>query len=77
MSSRADNKTASQFVSLTLRLKDKLHPHRIKHTLSQRKPADPNLQQHTLQHKVHTTHTDTDKGGPAVPLVFMLSQAKS
>lgn len=42
MSSWADSKTASQFVSLTLKLKDKLHPprvrrsERIKHTLTQR-----------------------------------------
>ncbi|XP_008304017.1 rap guanine nucleotide exchange factor 1 isoform X2 [Stegastes partitus] len=53
MSSRADSKTASQFASLTLRLKDKLHPprirssERIKHTQSQRvKPPDLHLQQH-------------------------------
>lgn len=54
---------ASQFVSLTLKLKDKLHPtrirrsERIKHTPSQRvKPADLNLNEHT-QCKVHTrTH---------------------
>ncbi|XP_056232185.1 rap guanine nucleotide exchange factor 1-like isoform X2 [Seriola aureovittata] len=58
MSSRPESKTASQFVSLTMRLKDKLHPQRIrrtervKHTLSQRrKPADLNLQEHTLHHK--------------------------
>ncbi|XP_034397435.1 LOW QUALITY PROTEIN: rap guanine nucleotide exchange factor 1 [Cyclopterus lumpus] len=51
MSSRAESKTASQFVSLTMRLKDKLHPprirssERIKQTLSQRpKPCDLNLQ---------------------------------
>ncbi|XP_037619237.1 rap guanine nucleotide exchange factor 1-like isoform X2 [Sebastes umbrosus] len=57
MSSRADSKTASQFVSLTMRLKDKLHPprirrsERIKRTQSERlKPADLELQ-HTLQHK--------------------------
>ncbi|KAF1389840.1 hypothetical protein PFLUV_G00077730 [Perca fluviatilis] len=54
MSSRGESKTASQFVSLTMRLKDKLHSQkgrrseRIKHTPSQRvKPADLNL-----QHKV-------------------------
>ncbi|XP_036955476.1 rap guanine nucleotide exchange factor 1-like isoform X1 [Acanthopagrus latus] len=54
MSSRAESKTASQFVSLTLKLKDKLHPtrirrsERIKHTPSQRvKPADLNLNEHT------------------------------
>ncbi|KAK9521931.1 hypothetical protein VZT92_018434 [Zoarces viviparus] len=52
MSSRAESKTA--FGSLTMRLKDKLHPQkirrseRIKHTPSQRpEPCDPNL-----QHKV-------------------------
>ncbi|XP_054467252.1 LOW QUALITY PROTEIN: rap guanine nucleotide exchange factor 1 [Anoplopoma fimbria] len=57
MSSRPDSKTGSQFVSLTMRLKDKLHPQRIrrsertKQTLSQRaKPCDLNLQ-HTLQPK--------------------------
>ncbi|XP_076586384.1 rap guanine nucleotide exchange factor 1-like isoform X2 [Chaetodon auriga] len=50
MSSRAESKTASQFVSLTMKLKDKLHPQRIrrseriKHTPSQRvKPPDLNL----------------------------------
>ncbi|XP_049435668.1 rap guanine nucleotide exchange factor 1-like isoform X3 [Epinephelus fuscoguttatus] len=50
-SSRGDSKTASQFVSLTMRLKDKLHPQRvrrserIKHTPSQRvKPPDLDLQ---------------------------------
>ncbi|XP_028435131.1 rap guanine nucleotide exchange factor 1 [Perca flavescens] len=54
MSSRGESKTASQFVSLTMRLKDKLHSQRgrrserIKHTPSQRvKPADLNL-----EHKV-------------------------
>uniref|UniRef100_A0A3P8U8I1 CRK SH3-binding GNRP n=1 Tax=Amphiprion percula TaxID=161767 RepID=A0A3P8U8I1_AMPPE len=53
MSSWADSKTASQFASLTLRLKDKLHPprirgsERIKNTESQRvKPPDLHLQQH-------------------------------
>ncbi|XP_068999720.1 LOW QUALITY PROTEIN: rap guanine nucleotide exchange factor 1-like [Embiotoca jacksoni] len=53
MSSWADSKTASQLASLTLRLKDKLHPQRnrrsdrIKHTSEQKpKPAAPNLQQH-------------------------------
>ncbi|XP_039979137.1 rap guanine nucleotide exchange factor 1-like isoform X2 [Xiphias gladius] len=58
MSSRAESKTASQFASLTMRLKDKLHSQRIrrteriKHTPSQRtKPPDLNLQEHTLQHK--------------------------
>ncbi len=58
---------ASQFVSLTLKLKDKLQPQRIrrseriKHTPSQRvKPPDLKLNEHTLQHKVHThTHTHT------------------
>ncbi|KAM9360729.1 rap guanine nucleotide exchange factor 1-like [Symphorus nematophorus] len=52
MSSRAESKTASQFVSLTLKLKDKLHPprirrsERIKHTPSLRvKPPDLNLQE--------------------------------
>ncbi|XP_056275056.1 rap guanine nucleotide exchange factor 1-like [Pseudoliparis swirei] len=57
MSSRPEGKTASQFVSLTMRLKDKLHPQRIrsseriKQTLSQKpKPCDLNMQ-HTLQHK--------------------------
>ncbi|XP_070759837.1 rap guanine nucleotide exchange factor 1-like [Enoplosus armatus] len=56
--SRAESKTASQFVSLTLKLKDKLHPQRIrrseriKYTPSQRiKPPDLNLHEHTLQHK--------------------------
>nr|XP_046242395.1 rap guanine nucleotide exchange factor 1-like [Scatophagus argus] len=54
MSSRPENKTASQFVSLTLKLKDKLHSQkirrseRIKHTPTSRlKPADLNLQEHT------------------------------
>ncbi|XP_070689843.1 rap guanine nucleotide exchange factor 1-like isoform X2 [Pempheris klunzingeri] len=58
MSSRAENKTASQFVSLTMRLKDKLHPQRIrrsdriKRTPSQRaKPPDLDLSEVTLQHK--------------------------
>ncbi|XP_040897545.1 rap guanine nucleotide exchange factor 1-like [Toxotes jaculatrix] len=59
MSSRGESKTASsQFVSLTMRLKDKLHSQRIrrteriKHTPSQRsKPPDLNLQEHTLQCK--------------------------
>nr|XP_040052736.1 rap guanine nucleotide exchange factor 1 isoform X1 [Gasterosteus aculeatus aculeatus] len=57
MSSRAESKTASQFVSLTMRLKDKLHPQRIKRfeqikqTPSQTpKPLDLNLQR-TLQEK--------------------------
>ncbi|TNN65216.1 hypothetical protein EYF80_024505 [Liparis tanakae] len=57
MSSRPEGKTASQFVSLTMRLKDKLQPprirssERIKQTLSQKpKPCDLNMQ-HTLQHK--------------------------
>ncbi|XP_026198404.1 rap guanine nucleotide exchange factor 1 isoform X2 [Anabas testudineus] len=51
MSSRAESKSASQFASLTMKLKDKLHPHRykrseqIKRSPSQRnKPADLNLQ---------------------------------
>ncbi|XP_070819706.1 rap guanine nucleotide exchange factor 1-like [Chaetodon trifascialis] len=54
MSSRAESKTASQFVSLTMKLKDKLHPQRIrrseriKHTPSQRvKPPDLNLHEHS------------------------------
>ncbi|XP_035514874.1 rap guanine nucleotide exchange factor 1-like, partial [Morone saxatilis] len=56
MSSRADSKTASQFVSLTMKLKDKLHPRvkrseRIKQTSQRLKPPDLNLQEHTLQHK--------------------------
>ncbi|KAL6115045.1 uncharacterized protein ACO6RY_05673 [Pungitius sinensis] len=57
MSSRAESKTASQFASLTMRLKDKLHPQRIgrferiKPTPSQKpKPSDLNLQR-TLQEK--------------------------
>ncbi|XP_035496599.1 rap guanine nucleotide exchange factor 1 isoform X2 [Scophthalmus maximus] len=44
MSSRAESKTASQFVSLTLRLKDKLHQQRIKRT-QRNKPADLKLQE--------------------------------
>ncbi|XP_045890729.1 rap guanine nucleotide exchange factor 1-like isoform X1 [Micropterus dolomieu] len=56
MSSRAESKTASQFVSLTMKLKDKLHPirrsERIKQTPSQRvKPPNLNLHEPTLQHK--------------------------
>ncbi|XP_042372616.1 rap guanine nucleotide exchange factor 1-like, partial [Plectropomus leopardus] len=53
-SSRTDSKTASQFVSLTMRLKDKLHPprikrsERIKNTPQRVKPPDLNLQ--------HTQH---------------------
>ncbi|XP_047448140.1 rap guanine nucleotide exchange factor 1-like isoform X2 [Mugil cephalus] len=53
MSSRPESKTASQLVSLTMRLKDKLQTQKIKRseriklTPSQRvKPADLNLQQH-------------------------------
>ncbi|XP_022622247.1 rap guanine nucleotide exchange factor 1-like isoform X2 [Seriola dumerili] len=68
MSSRPESKTASQFVSLTMRLKDKLHPQRIrrtervKHTLSQRrKPADLNLQEHTLHHKSRCVLADQQR----------------
>ncbi|KAM8886389.1 rap guanine nucleotide exchange factor 1-like isoform 2-T2 [Spinachia spinachia] len=57
MSSPAESKTASQFVSLTMRLKDKLHPQRIrrferiKQTPSQRpNPFNLNVQR-TLQEK--------------------------
>ena len=55
--------SASQLMSLTMKLKDKLHQQRIrrseriKHTPSQRiKPHDLDLQEHTLQNKVQT-HT--------------------
>ncbi|XP_060894170.1 rap guanine nucleotide exchange factor 1-like [Labrus mixtus] len=59
MSSRAESKTASQFVSLTLKLKDKIHSQKIrrfermKHNPSQKvKPPDLNLEhEHTLEHK--------------------------
>ncbi|KAK2838238.1 hypothetical protein Q5P01_015450 [Channa striata] len=58
MSSRAESKTASQFVSLTMRLKDKLHPQRIrcseriKHTpFTRHKPPDLNLDKATVQDK--------------------------
>ncbi|KAM7019110.1 rap guanine nucleotide exchange factor 1-like [Tautogolabrus adspersus] len=59
MSSRAESKTASQFVSLTLKLKDKINSQKIrrfermKHTPSQKvKPPNLNLEhEHTLEHK--------------------------
>ncbi|KAM7390943.1 hypothetical protein PAMP_021671 [Pampus punctatissimus] len=58
MSSRPESKTASQFTSLTMRLKDKLHQQRsrrsdrIKHTPSHRtKPPDLDLHGDKLQHE--------------------------
>ncbi|KAG7490856.1 rap guanine nucleotide exchange factor 1-like [Solea senegalensis] len=55
-STKAENKTASQFVSLTMRLKDKLHPQWIRRTerikpTQRSKPPDLKLQEHTLQNK--------------------------
>ncbi|XP_062272854.1 rap guanine nucleotide exchange factor 1-like [Scomber scombrus] len=58
MSSRPESKTASQFATLTMKLKDKLHQQRsryaerIKHTPSQRsKPPDLDLTEHTHRDK--------------------------
>ncbi|XP_013883598.1 rap guanine nucleotide exchange factor 1 [Austrofundulus limnaeus] len=50
MSSRSDTKTASQFSSLTMKLKDKLHPRiRRKHSPTHDKPPDLNLTQNQNQ----------------------------